>query len=652
MKAMKSLKLLRFLKLGRLLKLSKILGNLDRDTLDKIEDFMQSGGTRSFVVFAQLIIGLTYACHILACGYVLVGRYGYTTYNDGSLEETNNGGNWLAKENLGPWKARDTAGLTPADDHKVMTIYIGAFYFALTTMTSVGYGDILPYNNAERVYAIILEFIGAIIFAMVIAQITAVVATMDTNARHMAEQLDAVTSFVDMRRFPERLGRRIRRHFRHFYAQKSAIDEVKIFNEMNQTLRRTVSAFLVSDLMGADSFFSTMPPLLWPKLLPLLTPMRFEATESVAIQGEECSDFYTVLSGIMMGELVVPEEKMSKPRIRHIITGDCVNVLSALGVWTKCVETVTANDTVETYAISTAKFRSLFSAASDVAVFEEMQRIEAKKFKMKPIIGTPFGKPVKYSCFSSLKFTVIQAKGLFATSKLKAIRGKAQKKNRGVECSSWVISDLIDKTSGKPFNAIWRHQTQKSKIDDEGDALPAGKQQDDGADEPRWAETVRWEDISAPFRNTALRIRIYFSFKGQDRLLGMTIINVESLARDTIGNARGVVKGWYPLGLNEKLASTPSSPDGTKKRERALRSGDFSYRVDETKLDELGSCIELKLQAERADNEIKPKRRDSAWILAKDRVLKGTLGAADIAEVQMLQSKPGTKKLDNKIDLS
>ena len=62
----------------------------------------------------------------------------------------------------------------------------------------------------------------------------------------MSDQLDAVASFVNNREFPSALGRRIRRHFRQFYSKKSAIDEVKIFNEMSTTLRKDVSEYIVS----------------------------------------------------------------------------------------------------------------------------------------------------------------------------------------------------------------------------------------------------------------------------------------------------------------------------------------------------------------------------------------------------------------------
>jgi hypothetical protein len=44
LKALRFLKLARLLKLGRLLKFEKIINSLDRDTLDRIEDFLTVSG--------------------------------------------------------------------------------------------------------------------------------------------------------------------------------------------------------------------------------------------------------------------------------------------------------------------------------------------------------------------------------------------------------------------------------------------------------------------------------------------------------------------------------------------------------------------------------------------------------------------------------
>ena len=69
LKNVKILKLLRFLKLGRLLKLEKILSNLDRDALDRIEDFLQVSGFP----------------HHLICFIILHICYFITTRDDCSL---------------------------------------------------------------------------------------------------------------------------------------------------------------------------------------------------------------------------------------------------------------------------------------------------------------------------------------------------------------------------------------------------------------------------------------------------------------------------------------------------------------------------------------------------------------------------------------
>lgn len=148
------------------------------------------------------------------------------------------------------------------------------------------YGDILPRSNSEKIYSVILQFIGAIVCAIIIGSLTAVISSMDTNARITAEELEGVSSFVEVRAFPLNLGKKVRRHFRHFYTLKSAIDESKILSELSTKLRKEVSTFLVSEIMGKESFFMTIPKHLWSKLLPLLRPMRFEVGEKAARAGD------------------------------------------------------------------------------------------------------------------------------------------------------------------------------------------------------------------------------------------------------------------------------------------------------------------------------------------------------------------------------
>jgi len=465
---------------------------------------------------------------------------------------------------------------------------------------------------------------------------------MDTNARKTAEQLDAVTSFVEMRKFPDRLGRRIRRHFRHFYSLKSAIDEVKIFGEMSQTLRRTVSAFLVSDLMGSDSFFSSMPPMLWPKLLPLLRPMRFEATEPVAVQGEECHDVLIVLTGSMTGEMVTtPETKTAKAKtsIRHIVTGDCVNVLSAMGIWTRCVESVYADGNVETYACFTAEFRGLFTSSTDVDAFEQMQRAEAKNFVMDPSFeGTPFGKPLRYGCFSAVQAKISQASGLGNFTQATYKRSKANQDGETSENLAWVVIDLVDKAISKPFSQVlWRHQTARV-VYRNAEGNPKDPEYTGEVEKPKWSEKFKWEDIKARFDRQALRVRVYTSNgDGQDQLVGKAMIDVQQVERESSKDVLGYVDGWYELDTKKVKASHAN-------RSMVLQSDDCAKRMDGDLMSEHGCYIQLKLKVEPPEIEPPPKKKDLAWRIAQEKLIQGKIGAEDIAEVQMLRAQSLTQK--------
>ena len=53
--------------------------------------------------------------------------------------------------------------------------YAASFYFITTIITTIGFGDIVPYNTAERVFCIIVMYIGSMIFGILLAEVQQVV---------------------------------------------------------------------------------------------------------------------------------------------------------------------------------------------------------------------------------------------------------------------------------------------------------------------------------------------------------------------------------------------------------------------------------------------------------------------------------------------
>lgn len=64
----------------------------------------------------------------------------------------------------------DTLRLSPFSDQ-----YIASLYFSITTLTTTGYGDIIPVNSEERIVAIFIMVIGASVFGYVVANVAVLV---------------------------------------------------------------------------------------------------------------------------------------------------------------------------------------------------------------------------------------------------------------------------------------------------------------------------------------------------------------------------------------------------------------------------------------------------------------------------------------------
>lgn len=98
-------------------------------------------------------------------------------------------------------------------------------YWALATLSTVGYGDITPQNDFERQFTMFCLLVGTCAFAYIVSEIGTVIATFDRQATLIEERMDAIREWIQWRQLPRDLGVRMRRYYEHYWISQSVFDE-------------------------------------------------------------------------------------------------------------------------------------------------------------------------------------------------------------------------------------------------------------------------------------------------------------------------------------------------------------------------------------------------------------------------------------------
>merc|ERR1712113_72565 len=84
-----------------------------------------------------------------------------------------------------------------AEDASTGSRYLAAMYWAMTTLSTVGYGDITPTSDIERGYSMLAMVVGGAFYGYIVGCVTSVISDMDLNMRAYCERMDLITSWLD-----------------------------------------------------------------------------------------------------------------------------------------------------------------------------------------------------------------------------------------------------------------------------------------------------------------------------------------------------------------------------------------------------------------------------------------------------------------------
>lgn len=105
-----------------------------------------------------------------------------------------------------------------------MHFYYLAVYWTVTTITTVGYGDINSRNNAERMFASLAMILGVVTFTFATGTLSSIIANYDSTNAKLEEKTD----------FLEKIRSDFKMPFDLYVSVKQAMDYQTDFHDMEE----------------------------------------------------------------------------------------------------------------------------------------------------------------------------------------------------------------------------------------------------------------------------------------------------------------------------------------------------------------------------------------------------------------------------------
>jgi len=191
------------------------------------------------------------------------------------------------------WLGGGTAGTGP--DRTLN--YVRAVYWTITTLATVGYGDITPNTTPQMIYACMTMLVGIGFFGYVLGNIASLLARLDAAREEHLELLSRVESFMSSNDVPAALRTRVREYHRYVWKSRKGYDVSTVLADLPPTLRVEVALFLNAEIIEKVPVLKGADRQLLEELVLELKPRVIIPAEEVFRTGEPGDGMYFIQRG-------------------------------------------------------------------------------------------------------------------------------------------------------------------------------------------------------------------------------------------------------------------------------------------------------------------------------------------------------------------
>lgn len=190
--------------------------------------------------------------------------------------------------------------IQPAENSPTITDqYVDAVYWAITTLTTVGYGDITPSTNLAKLFTMSIMVLGVGVYGFVIGNIAQILGDRNRYKEKAREKIEEIGAFMSYYRVPRKIQAQTLDYLNDLLAKRLTENDQQIISDLPQAIQDELVTYMNIKLIKSLSIFNNCSAVCLKDVANKLQKKSFAPGSYIIKEGEIGNELFIINHGFV-----------------------------------------------------------------------------------------------------------------------------------------------------------------------------------------------------------------------------------------------------------------------------------------------------------------------------------------------------------------